>query len=155
MKKEYAKEFDKYMTECELIESIDKNLIGEGKYICSILDLSMYKLPQTSKRYLYIQLKVLDVIDKSYNYIGEEVFWKWELNLNNYQQINSMIKDMDIPIRSPSAILRYEEKASAYDDMIVYVDKPRQENPQVNKIPGTFRLKYYLEDEDEDKTLPF
>lgn len=153
MKLEYAEEFDKYIDECKLIEDIDKSLIGEGKYICAILDLSMYKIPQTSKRYLYIQLKVLDVIEQSYNFRDEVVFWKWELNLKNYKQINSIIKDMDIPIRKPSAILRYEEKASAYDELVVYVDKSKSEPPQINKIPGAFRLRYYYPE--DDKILPF
>jgi len=153
MKLEYAKEFDKFMSECELIENINKSLIGEGKYVCSILDLSMYKIPQTSKRYMYIQLLILDVIADSYNFEGESVFWKWELNLNNYKQINSIIKDMNIPIRNPSAILRYDGKDSAYEEILVYVDKRKGENPQINKIPGTVRYRFYVEDEDE--AIPF
>lgn len=145
MNEEYAKEFEKYLDECALIKEIDKSLLGEGNYICNVLDFSMYKIPQTSKRYIFIQLRILDTLCSCYNFIDEVVFWKWELTLNNYESINSVLRSINIPVRSPGAALRWDNKNSPYKDLIVYVSKTKHNNPQIGLIPGVFRLKYYIE----------
>jgi len=149
MNEVYAKEFEKYLDECKLIKDIDKSLIGEGKYICNVLDFSMYKIPATSKRYLFIQLRILDTIGSCYNFAEEIVFWKWELTLNNYESINLVLRNIDIPVRSPGVVLRWENKNSPYEDLIVYIDKNKHEHPQIGLIPGAFRLRQYLDNDVE------
>jgi len=148
---EYAQKFDKYMTECEVIESVKKTPMGAGSYICNILDLSMCNIPETNKKFLYVQLKVLDAIGECYNFKGEKVFVYWDLTLENYKDIKQMIKGIDIPIFKPSAILRYEHKASAFEDILVYVEK--RDKTTITKIPGTVRYHFY--EEKEDVILPF